>query len=616
MVMDPEILFAENLVEKKHTRMMRNQRRGDDRDLKPNPAIRDQLTNLTKKPPTQMLEPDEKDLIWRFRHYLCRDKRALAKFVQCVDWLDAAEATQATDLLEQWEPMDVDDALELLGPSFTASPVRAYAVSRLEDAADSDLILYLLQLVQALKYEPIQKGASAGDDDAAGAVVLPEDEGGEDEAAASAGAGGVGASAGPAAPIIEFAPRSLGGFLIRRALLNNAFGNYLFWYVWVECNIKENPSSRLYAQVYRAFVHALENGNAEQQAQKAQLKRQRVFMAGLRNLTKDIKAAPGNRVKKIGILKEKLTENDGFLKIEPPMPLPLDPEVFVTGIIPEKAYMFKSALCPLLLTFQTTTNSKYSIIYKLGDDLRQDQLILQIIMLMDKLLKKENLDLKLTPYQVLATSSEIGMLQCVPDSTALASLFKDFGSIRNFLKNRAPDASAPNGISREAMDNYIKSCAGYCVITYLLGIGDRHFDNLMITDQGHMFHIDFGFILGRDPKPYPPPMKLTKEMLEAMGGANGEDMPKFRSHCYNAFLILRKHANLILNLFALMVESGVQDIAMDPDKTVGKVQEKFLLELGEEEAVERFQALLDESVSAMFAVFVERIHSWAQYWRK
>ena len=131
-----------------------------------------------------------------------------------------------------------------------------------------------------------------------------------------------------------------------------------------------------------------------------------------------------------------------------------------------------------------------------------------------------------------------------------------------------------------------------------------------------MFHIDFGFILGRDPKPYPPPMKLTKEMLEAMGGANGEDMPKFRSHCYNAFLILRKHSNLILNLFALMVESGVQDIALDPDKTVGKVQEKFLLELGEEEAVERFQNLLDESVSAMFAVFVERIHSWAQYWRK
>jgi phosphatidylinositol 3-kinase len=59
-----------------------------------------------------------------------------------------------------------------------------------------------------------------------------------------------------------------------------------------------------------------------------------------------------------------------------------------------------------------------------------------------------------------------------------------------------------------------------------------------------------------------------------------------------------------------------QDIAMDPDKCVGKVQEKFLLEMEEEQAVERFQEQLDESLSAMFAVFVEKIHTWAQYWRK
>jgi len=60
----------------------------------------------------------------------------------------------------------------------------------------------------------------------------------------------------------------------------------------------------------------------------------------------------------------------------------------------------------------------------------------------------------------------------------------------------------------------------------------------------------------------------------------------------------------------------VHDIQLDPDKTVQKVQEKFKLELSDEQAVKHMQDLIDQSVSAMFAQFVERIHTWAQYWRK
>ena len=55
--------------------------------------------------------------------------------------------------------------------------------------------------------------------------------------------------------------------------------------------------------------------------------------------------------------------------------------------------------------------------------------------------------------------------------------------------------------------------AGYSVITYLLSVGDRHLDNLLLTESGHLIHIDFGYILGRDPKIFPPPMRLSKEMV-------------------------------------------------------------------------------------------------------
>lgn len=100
------------------------------------------------------------------------------------------------------------------------------------------------------------------------------------------------------------------------------------------------------------------------------------------------------------------------------------------------------------------------IIFKTGDDLRQDQLVIQIITLMDKLLRKENLDLKLTPYKVLATGSDAGMVQYIP-SKPLATILAEYrGDLLAYLRAHHPDAGEGNvmGVESGVMDTYFKSC--------------------------------------------------------------------------------------------------------------------------------------------------------------
>jgi len=201
-------------------------------------------------------------------------------------------------------------------------------------------------------------------------------------------------------------------------------------------------------------------------------------------------------------------------------------------------------------------------------------------------------------------------LECVRGSQSIASVLKNYdGDIRKFL------AGEDNNVRPDVLDNFVRSSAGYCVITYILGIGDRHLDNLLITKEGKIFHVDFGFILGHDPKPFPPPMKLCKEMVEGMGGALSPHYRQFKQHSCEAYNILRKSANLILNLFSLMLDADLPNISSQPEKSIHKVQNNFRLDLTDVEASQAFQVLINDSVNALFPQITETIHRWAQYWR-
>lgn len=104
-----------------------------------------------------------------------------------------------------------------------------------------------------------------------------------------------------------------------------------------------------------------------------------------------------------------------------------------------------------------------------------------------------------------------------------------------------------------------------------------------------------------------------------MGGAESDSYKQFLKLSCSCYNVLRKYANLILNLLMLMIDANIPDITgapgSDPMKNIMKVQEKFKLELNDTEAEQFMQSIIHESERALFSKIHDQMHRWAQYWR-
>lgn len=55
---------------------------------------------------------------------------------------------------------------------------------------------------------------------------------------------------------------------------------------------------------------------------------------------------------------------------------------------------------------------------------------------------------------------------------------------------------------------------------------------------------------------------------------SSREWKEFRGFCFSAFRILRRSANVFLNLFSLMLDSGIPDIAIEKEKAVRKIEQR------------------------------------------
>ena len=185
------------------------------------------------------------------------------------------------------------------------------------------------------------------------------------------------------------------------------------------------------------------------------------------------------------------------------------------------------------------------------DDIRKDHIIISIINVMIEILKNESDDLNIETirYDVMPTSNCSGYIEIVENAQTIFDITEIDGlTIQNYILNH--NRNMLIGTFRE---RFIKSTALYCVISYLLGFGDRHLENIMISENGLLYHIDFSYILGQDPKYTNNRMiRITPEIVNAIGGYGTEYYDYFKNVCVKIYNTLRPHVNLFSNLLSVV----------------------------------------------------------------
>lgn len=219
------------------------------------------------------------------------------------------------------------------------------------------------------------------------------------------------------------------------------------------------------------------------------------------------------------------------------------PEYDEQDIYTDKISIKESATRPTLIPC-----SKGSILYK-KDDVRKDYIIICVIRLMEKILKENGLNIDVVTYNVQPTCENEGFIQIVDNCETLYNISEKLKiSLINYLLNNNPDESV--SVLRQRFKN---SCAIQSVLTFLLSISDRNSENLMLTRDGNFFNIDFGYCLGSDPKPLRTScIRITHQMLEALGGENSSEYIQFKELCGTIYDILRRHVNTFVCLLSLI----------------------------------------------------------------
>ncbi|TRZ15736.1 hypothetical protein HGM15179_011375, partial [Zosterops borbonicus] len=488
------------------------ERRGD--VVEPTQECLRHIEKLSQRHSLLLLSEQQRRILWFYR-YSCNNQNCSLPLVlgSAPSW-DRTTLSEMYALLRSWSFSSPLEALGLLTFSFPDQEIRGAAVQQIEHVSSDELLEYLPQLVQVLKFEWSLES-----------------------------------------PLVKL--------LLNRSLQSIQVAHQLYW-------LLKNAQNEVHFRMwYKKLLAALQFCVGK--TLNNEFSKEEKLIKILEDIATKLKAASDAKRKEV--LKVELSRLQQFFQEVKLCRLPLNPALVVQGIEADSCSYFTSNAFPLKISFTNANapSGNINVIFKVGDDLRQDMLVLQIIRVMDSIWLQEGLDMQMIIYRCLSTGKGQGLVQMVPDATTLAKIHRESGligplkenTIKKWFRHHHPLESS----YQEAIKNFFYSCAGWCVVTFILGVCDRHSDNIMLTTAGHMFHIDFGRFLGhaqmfgsikRDRAPF----IFTSEMeyFITEGGKNPQRFQEFVELCCRAYNIVRKHSQLLLNLLEMMLHAGLPEL--------------------------------------------------------
>jgi hypothetical protein len=250
-------------------------------------------------------------------------------------------------------------------------------------------------------------------------------------------------------------------------------------------------------------------------------------------------------------------------KIKFPFINPFNSMEKITRIINKT--VINSCTRPILLEVEVCSSNNITLrnmrfIIKTDEKLRKEQLVSCLIGVLQNKLKlhhKSNLlDCDNIPnYMIVMISRNIGLIEYIEDSITLRSINDKGYTLQNYILNKNKNLTIQS-IKKKFVDSLSISSS----ISYIIGLGDRHLDNIMIRNDGLIFHIDYGYVLESPITLFEmPQIKVTNDIMDFMEGTNSSYYYDFKKNVIYIYNILRSNKNVLYQYFKFIADEGFLD---------------------------------------------------------